>query len=161
MRRIHCPRGFTLNELLYVIGFVSLALVVEARLFKASMQVIETAPIPHRDHARLDRMSAALRRDVWMASAIELPDPATIGVIDSEGQRIRWSFGEAEAVRTEEGRQGRSSQRWPVPLRLRADRDGPAAVTLRPAVQATKQVEATQGRRFVSQVLLQAGGDTR
>jgi hypothetical protein len=134
-------RGLTLTELLFAIGFIPLAMMIEARLFRSSMRVIETAPQTHFEHARLDRMSAMLRADAWGAATIQIPDGQTINLTGPTGEVVRWKLEETQAVRRAGGG---VEQRWPLPAALRAEQQGAVVILSGP----------NDAMRFVSQQMI-------
>jgi hypothetical protein len=89
-----------LLEMLYLIGILATAMLVEAWLFRSAMRATESAPRASLQHARLDGAIAALRADVWNARRIDLPDPATIALQMGNDTAVVWRLQESGASRT-------------------------------------------------------------
>jgi type II secretory pathway pseudopilin PulG len=100
-RLSHRGRAFTITEMLFVLMIIGVAGVVSTRLFVTSMRVIGTAPSQQAHHASIDRLSETLRRDVWSAKAIDLPDDRTIVLSEADSTTIRWRLSDANVIRTD------------------------------------------------------------
>jgi type II secretory pathway pseudopilin PulG len=135
-------RGFTLTEMLFILGMLAVAGLLTTRLFTASMRVIDQAPAARDRQTSIEHISMALRRDVWSASAIQLPDSRTIVLANPDGQTTRWTVDEHGIIRSSGG----AERRWPVAMPLWFE-SIEAGVALRGP-------GAAEGRRFISQILV-------
>ena len=144
MRPSQNNRAFTITELLVLLLLFGVASLLSARLFTSSMQVIASAPQSQTHFAAIDRIAAELRRDVWGANKIEIPDPHTLVLNQSDSTSVRWQL-------TDEGITRASSsgdQRWPLNMSLTFAQHG-AVVVL--------QNDAGEQLRFVDQFLAGSG----
>jgi type II secretory pathway component PulJ len=96
-RRSH---GMLLLEVLFLIGILAMAMVVEAWLFRSAMRATESAPLASLQHARLDGAIAALRADVWNAWRIDVRDPGTIALQMGNDTSVVWRLRDGGASRT-------------------------------------------------------------
>ena len=80
-------RAFTLTEMLFIIGMLSVAGLLLTRLFTASQKIIDQAPAAQDRQASLEHLCQSLRRDVWAARQIELPEEQTIVLGVGDAQR--------------------------------------------------------------------------
>lgn len=134
-------RGFSLTELLVIIGVLAVAGLVVSRLFTSSMRVIDGVPKSHRQLVLFDQMTRAMERDVWGAAAIEIR-AGTVVLTQPGGGVIEWMFGQ-EVTRAAAGA---APQRFNIP-NLRPSLDGPALVLTSDA----------GARTFQSQLMLMEG----
>src|SRR5439155_12048603 len=74
------------------------------------MRVIGSAPHAQDRDARLDRVSAILRKDVWNASKINCA-PDALMLIHPDGAVVRWRFTTEGAIRVGDGA---AEQRWNI-----------------------------------------------
>ncbi len=117
IRRSHHGRAFTITEMLFVLMIVSVAGVIAMRLFATSIRVIGTAPNVETHHASIDRLSEMLRRDVWSAKSIDLPDDRTIVLSEADSTKVRWTFSDTQATRAD----SIGERHWPADIPLHAE----------------------------------------
>lgn len=141
-------RGFTVTEMLCILGILAVASWLGAQLFTASMKVIDRAPAMQDQHAALDYLSMTLRQDVWGAAKIEVVDARDVALTRPDGSTVRWQFSDTGVIRTE----NESERRWPLTLAIEVERDATGLI-LRSSVA---QADSADSRRFLSQVLLAA-----
>jgi hypothetical protein len=89
----------TLTEMLFLIGILAIAVLIEAQLFRWSLTATQSAPQSVQQHALLDRAIAAMRADVWNSSSIQTPDVRTFQLQSGDGSQIVWSLNETGARR--------------------------------------------------------------
>src|SRR4051794_16001051 len=87
-------RGFTLNEMILVLGLLGVAGLLGSRLFTASMRVIGSAPAAQDQQVSMERMTQVLRRDVWSAKQINVPQAKVIELVQPDGASVRWQITE-------------------------------------------------------------------
>ena len=138
-------RGFTLTEMLVILGLMGVAALLCARLFTGSMRVIGDAPRAQKQVSQFEHMTRALECDVWNAMSISTEDGATIKLEQADGSQVQWSFGEVEVVRTTS--RDAAPQRWVMNLPLRGRRDGVWLV-----LESGNSAPGVE-RRFVSQMM--------
>jgi type II secretory pathway pseudopilin PulG len=144
MRRRPNNRAFTLTELLVLLMLFGVASLLSARLFTSSMQVIASAPQSQTHFAAIDRIAAQLRRDVWGAVKIDVPDPHTLVLTQQDQTSVRWQLSDEGITRVTSS----GEQRWPVKMPMTFAQHG-AAVVL--------QNDSGEQLRFVDQFLVASG----
>lgn len=85
-RRRH---AFTLLELIIVLGLVAFVTIVAANLFRATLRTWRESAATQAAQARFDQATGQLRRDLWSATAIDVPGPRTAVLQTPEG-RVQW-----------------------------------------------------------------------
>src|SRR5688572_25197215 len=128
--------GFIFIEMLVILGLMAVAGLVSARLFSASMRSISAARAAEDRQAAIDNMSAALRRDAWTATNVQVPDARTIDIATTDGN-VRWRFEAGAALRS-----GSSESRWVIPA-MEANLED-ANITLRAASKAPTQIPTSR-----------------
>lgn len=146
MRRSRNNRAFTITELLVLLMLFGVASLLSARLFTSSMQVIASAPESQTHFAAVDRVAAQIRRDVWGAVKVEISDPHTLMLNQSDSTSVRWQLTDEGITRVTSS----GEQRWSLNMSLTFAQRG-AVVVL--------QNDAGEQVRFVDQFL--ASGETR
>jgi hypothetical protein len=120
------------------------ASLLSARLFTGSMQVIASAPQSQTHFAAIDRIAALLRRDVWGAQKVQISDPHTLVLNQSDATTVRWQLSDEGITRiTSSG-----EQRWPLNMPMTFAQHGTAVVL---------QNDAGEQLRFVDQFLAARG----
>jgi prepilin-type N-terminal cleavage/methylation domain-containing protein len=137
-------RAFTLWELLLVVALLGVAGLLTAHLFRASMHAIDSSPRVQEQQAKLDRMLSSIRQDVWGAERIEASGKTIL--LSANGRQIEWTLDERSASRSAKGA---AAEQWPLPFAIQAHQDGASLL-----LQSVG--DATETRRFTSQVLLAA-----
>ena len=127
--------AFTITEMLVILGLLGVAGLLASRLFTASMRVISAAPAAQDQQASLERMTHALREDVWSSQKMAVVDNNSI-----ELDQVRWRFADGAAVRTA----GDGERRWPIRRPIEARVEGASLVLV-------IQGSASDQMRFVSQ----------
>ena len=152
-RRRH--RGLTLFIMLLALIFLSLFLVVAARLFGSVTRTAHSAHEAEREMAGFESAVRALRRDAWAAQTLApAADASGLSIESSNGSRVRWQSDDTgsllRSVVTDAEEE--QVQRWPqLGGRLRFATKGPALVVS--VLDAGGSVEPGE-LQFVSQVLL-------
>jgi len=149
MNRSPLKSAFTLIEMLFVIVLLGIAMPLQVRVFRTTMRVITDTPAFTNMQASIENMVASLRRDVWGATKIETPDPATIILTLSNGTTARWQLGADGVVRQIDGPNPATPQRWLIPFALQAQRQGGALLLRSISIHEDERTEC----RFLSQVL--------
>ncbi|HWP40751.1 MAG TPA: hypothetical protein VNL70_07485, partial [Tepidisphaeraceae bacterium] len=118
--------AFTVTEMLFSLGILAVAGLLMARIFTGSIRAIEAAHADLDRAAAADRFAAALKTDVWNASSIQSPDPATLILTLGDGTGIRWSLADDGTVtRIADSAPG---SRWSPGERLQIQVQGPSAI---------------------------------
>ncbi|HEY2584792.1 MAG TPA: type II secretion system protein [Tepidisphaeraceae bacterium] len=87
MRRRY--RGFTLLELIVVLGLVAFVSIIATNLFRATLRTWRESAAAQQAQGRFDQAIGQFRRDVWSATSMELPNPRTAILQTPEG-RVEW-----------------------------------------------------------------------
>src|SRR5205814_1054354 len=101
---------------------------------------------------RLEKMTDVLRRDVWNAVKIDLPDPQAIDLTRADGSTIRWRFSISAVARS-----ATDEQRWTLAEPMLVRHDG-ATLLLR--CEAKRDDQADEWR-FSSAMLTNAAENNR
>jgi type II secretory pathway component PulJ len=141
-------RGFTLTEMIVILGLFSIAGLIGSRLFAASMRVIGSAPAAQDQQVSLERMAVVLREDAWGAKEIQVSNEHSVTLIPSQNQAIHWQFTDTAAIRTS----GEVERHWNIRAPIAAHLDRASLVLL---ISPTRRDMADE-RRFVSQFLTSA-----
>jgi hypothetical protein len=143
MHRSRSAAAFTITEMLFVLLFLGVAGTMSMRLFTTSMRVISSAPAEQDHLATVDRMSDAIRHDVWNAARVDIENASSVNLAFNDGTTVHLAVGNGEIVRTTlpPGQE----RRWKMPVALTAERQGPCLVL--------KSAKSDEGLCFVSQVL--------
>jgi prepilin-type N-terminal cleavage/methylation domain-containing protein len=149
MNRSPHKSAFTLIEMLFVVALLSVAMLLQVRVFRATMRVITDTPAVTNMQAGIENMTASLRRDVWSATKIDTPDPSTVILTLSNGTTARWQLGAESVVRQVDEPNPVTPQRWLLPFALQAQRQGGALLLRSTSIHEDERSEC----RFASQVL--------
>jgi prepilin-type N-terminal cleavage/methylation domain-containing protein len=135
--RRHLPRrwarGFTLLEMIVVLGLLTIAAAVAVPIARWSVLAVHQAETAEDAARRVDTAVDALRRDVWCAGRVISPSPGMLALTRADGHQIIWeSVGDGAWRRTESSF---PSQEWTgLPSGISFSMDGP---TVRVTIPAT------------------------
>jgi type II secretory pathway component PulJ len=118
-------RGFTVLELLIMIGLMAFMGAVSQRLFVSSIRTMQAARSTDTAIVRFDHAMMRLRADVWASSEISA-DSTSATLKQSDGQTITWRIDETGGLTRSEGD---STLAWQdVSRTAKFSADGPALV---------------------------------
>lgn len=145
-------RGFTLFEMMVVLGLLGVVSVLGVRVFRSANRMQLDAAARQSAATSFDRAISQLRSDAWAASSFDCPDEHTLRVTSNPGRTVEWQFVGDALTRT--GSAGEREQRW---SRMGAEiRFRPRGPTVR--VEAATAHQPPQQMTLVSQQMLLAGG---
>lgn len=143
--------GFTLLEIIVVIGLVAVVGLVSTQVFVATLRVWKTSAREQATQSRFDLAVGQLRRDVWSASAIESPNPASLEIQNPAGL-IHWTADPQHGLRRSSDRP-EDLRQWPELGRMKFKAEGPMLnIRLEPTHE-----EAGGQMVLVSQSMMLAG----
>jgi Tfp pilus assembly protein PilX len=155
-RRIHptatVRTGYSLTEILFVLGLLTIFAVVATRLFGSTVRIMYASADEQNTTSALDSAMRALRGDAWNASTLATPDPHSLRIAQAE-QSVEWSIDqEGNLIRsTHPAKASATAQRWPGLGRHLAFESAGAAVNVRVLDQRQKPSAQVS---LVSQVML-------
>lgn len=82
-------RGFTLIEIIVVLGMVAFVMIIATNLFRATLRTWRESAAAQQAQSRFDQAIGQFRRDVWSATSMEAPNPRTAILQTPEG-RVEW-----------------------------------------------------------------------
>lgn len=144
-------RGFTLLEILVVIGLVAFVGLVSMQLFRATLRTWKASADEQAIQSRFDLAMGQLRRDVCSATSIDAPDTRSITIHNPAGT-VHWTANEpaAQSRTTDEAADARH---WPDLGPITFESRGPMLV-----VHLTPTHEEAGGEMvLMSQSMLLAG----
>ena len=109
-RNPRSPAAFTLTEILSVLIMLAVVGLVSARLFRATMRVIDDAPASQDAIATSEAMLRQLRADCWTAHAMTSATNDQAEIRTRDGKAISWRVSESTITRTE----GDQVATWPL-----------------------------------------------
>jgi len=139
-------RGFTLYEMLVALGLSTLLFGLAGELFNANFKVIGKSEVLSRQTAQIDSAMFRLRRDVWSAGQIIVPNPTSVSLVHPDGGKVSWAVAADGSVQRTDA--DGHTMTWPIgiPWTFRADTS--ALSVNSPDAQGAKSVG------LVSQLLL-------
>ena len=78
---------------MFVLGLLAVVALVGTQIFLFTMRTSAQLSRQHQAQAQFDQAAAQLRRDVWSASSLELPEPQVLKVKLADGQEVTWHAG--------------------------------------------------------------------
>ena len=135
-------RAFTLTELLFAIGVLSLFAAAATQLFHVTIRTGYATAQQQDAAGSFDSAVAALRGDAWVATEIAAPDPATAKL-----GKLTWSI--KETTLTRDAGDNSRPRTWPIPKGLTFAADGPSLVLRVPATSGERGGDV----RLVSEIL--------
>jgi prepilin-type N-terminal cleavage/methylation domain-containing protein len=144
-------RGFTLTELIVVIGLVAFAGLVSVRIFRATLHVWKESASEQAAQSRFDQAVGQLRRDLWSATSIDSPDASALE-IRTPGGIVHWKADQSAGL-SRSGDRPADGRHWSGLGKLSFEAHGPVLV-LR---LAPTHEEAGGQMALMSQSMLLAG----
>ncbi|HXE55743.1 MAG TPA: hypothetical protein VN541_22155 [Tepidisphaeraceae bacterium] len=122
-------RGFFLIEMLVIMGLLTVAGLLAARLYYTTGQALQRAEQRQTAQAQFDQALARLRADVWQAASVGLKDPHTLLIHEAQNQTITWSSS-ASLQRRTDGAHRQVDQWTQLGTTLELDVRGPQVIVI-------------------------------
>jgi prepilin-type N-terminal cleavage/methylation domain-containing protein len=117
------PRGFTMIEVLMVLGLLGIIMLVSDRLFVAGMHASSSSAQVQNHAMALDSAISALRADCWFAQKMTAtPTRATLAP-PGAAEPITWTTTSGTLIRHAPGTPDRA---WPISADVKFATDGPS-----------------------------------
>lgn len=144
-------RGFTMPEMLVVIGLVAFVGLVSMQLFRATLRVWRQSADEQAAQARFDQAVGQLRRDVWSARSLQTPDAHSLEIQESAGT-VHWEADSTEGLSRKSERHA-DDRRWTRLGKLSFEASGPTLI-----VRLEPTHEEAGGRMvLISQTMMLTG----
>lgn len=144
-------RGFTLLEILVVIGLVAFVGLVSMQLFRATLKTWKNSADEQAVQSRFDLAIGQLCRDVWSATSIDAPNARSITIHNPAGT-VHWTANEPAGLSRTADRPD-DARHWPDLGKISFESRGPMLV-----VHLTPTHEEAGGEMvLMSQSMLLAG----
>jgi prepilin-type N-terminal cleavage/methylation domain-containing protein len=92
-------RGFTLWEILVVIGILPIFMLVSTQLFRAILITADSSQRMLSAHAVFDSAAGQMWRDIFNAKQIRSAGSKTILITERDGDQIHWQSEQANLLR--------------------------------------------------------------
>lgn len=92
-------RGFTIWEVLIVIGMLPIFMLVATQLYRAIVITADTSQRVMGARATFDAATAQMHRDLFDASGFTQDNPKQISIAERNGQKVQWRLEDGNLVR--------------------------------------------------------------